>query len=44
MKKNPINKIKCFFGFHENYKWIPYKFEPSIKVDKCKNCGYYEWR
>jgi hypothetical protein len=40
-----LKKIKCFFGFHENEKWDVYPgIEPKIKIDRCKICGYYEWR
>ena len=40
-----VNKLKCFFGFHKNFKWKPYpNVAPKIEVARCKHCDDYEWR
>lgn len=46
-----IQKLKCFFGFHDYYYWYPYdsfRGQPphnhEIKVRRCKVCDYYAWR
>lgn len=40
-----LKYICCKIGIHNNYKWNPYPTTyKNCKIDKCKNCGYYNWR
>lgn len=43
--KKVFGRILCFFDLHKNYKWKPYPaIDSDCEVDRCKRCGYFEWR
>lgn len=43
--KKLMQRLLCMIGFHKDEKWNPYPdVYPECRINRCKFCGYYEWR